>query len=139
MFGTGQFLGLPDISNANVQSIYGVYDPPAGYVTPLLNARISCSRLWRRPCLAQPRCARSPAPRRSIPGNKGWYIDLNLLSGERVINDPRLGAGGELVLTTYQPIPPMVGSCTAIGQLLLHGAELCNRRSVYHTAIRCER
>ncbi len=28
MFGTGQFLGVPDMTNENVQSIYGVYDPP---------------------------------------------------------------------------------------------------------------
>jgi type IV pilus assembly protein PilY1 len=54
-----------------------------------------------------------------IPTNKGWYIDLDLLSGERVINDPRLETGGELVLTTYRPIPAVVGSCTTTGSSYL--------------------
>ena len=32
-----------------------------------------------------------------------------------MINDPRLETGGGLVFTTYQPIPPAVGSCTNTG------------------------
>ncbi len=114
MFGTGQFLGLPDISNANVQSIYGVYDPPAGYVTPLLRTNLLPQTLATATIgTTQVRTITGTAP--IIPANKGWYIDLNLLSGERVINDPRLETGGELVLTTYQPIPPVAGSCTTTG------------------------
>jgi type IV pilus assembly protein PilY1 len=118
MFGTGQFLGLPDIANANVQSIYGVYDPPAGYVTPLLRANLLPQTLATATLGAnQVRTITGTAP--VVPGNKGWYIDLDLLSGERVINDPRLETGGELVLTTYQPIPPVVGSCTTTGSSYL--------------------
>jgi type IV pilus assembly protein PilY1 len=114
MFGTGQFLGLPDIANANVQSIYGVYDPPAGYVTPLLRTNLLQQTLATALIgTTQVRTITGTAP--VIPGNKGWYIDLDLLSGERVINDLRLETGGELVLTTYQPIPPTLGSCTAMG------------------------
>ncbi len=114
MFGTGQFLGLPDIANANVQSIYGVYDPPAGYVTPLLRTNLLQQTLATATLGAtQVRTISGTAP--VVPINKGWYIDLDLLSGERVINDPRLETGGELVLTTYQPIPPVVGSCTTTG------------------------
>jgi type IV pilus assembly protein PilY1 len=115
MFGTGQFLGAPDISNSNVQSIYGVYDPPAGYATPplrntdLLQQTLSAVTVGTQ----QFRTITGVTP--TVPTNKGWYIDLNLLSGERVINDPRLESGGELVLTTYQPIPPSAGSCTVGG------------------------
>ena len=43
MFGTGQFLGVPDMANENVQTIYGVYDPPGGYGTPL-SAATCCRR-----------------------------------------------------------------------------------------------
>jgi Tfp pilus tip-associated adhesin PilY1 len=38
-----------------------------------------------------------PAP------NRGWFVDLNLVSGERVITDPAIESGGGLVFTTYQP------------------------------------
>jgi type IV pilus assembly protein PilY1 len=54
-----------------------------------------------------------------VPATKGWYVDLSLLPGERVINDPRLESGGELVLTTYQPIPPAAGTCNASGSSYL--------------------
>ena len=118
MFGTGQFLGLPDISNAKVQTIYGVYDPPAGYVTPLLRTNLLPQTLATATVgTTQVRTITGTAP--VVPTNKGWYIDLNLLSGERVINDPRLETGGELVLTTYQPIPPLPGSCTTTGSSYL--------------------
>jgi type IV pilus assembly protein PilY1 len=118
MFGTGQFLGVPDIANPKVQSIYGVYDPPAGYVTPRVRANLLQQTLATATLgTTQVRTVTGVAG--VVPFNEGWYIDLNLLSGERVINDPRLETGGELVLTTYQPIPPAVGSCTVSGSAYL--------------------
>jgi type IV pilus assembly protein PilY1 len=118
MFGTGQYLGVPDISNAKVQSIYGVYDPPAGYVTPLNRTNLLQQTLATAMLGAlQVRTITGTTP--TYPANKGWFMDLNLLSGERVINDPRLFSGGELVLTTFQPIPPAVGVCTTLGSSYL--------------------
>lgn len=114
MFGTGEFLGAPDIANSNTQSIYGVYDPPAGYATPpLRDSDLLKQTLAATTTTPQFRTITGTTP--TIPANKGWYMDLNLLSGERVINDPRLESGGELVLTTYQPIPPSGTSCTVMG------------------------
>jgi type IV pilus assembly protein PilY1 len=119
LFGTGQFLGVPDIANANVQSIYGIYDPPAGYVTPPTRAADLMPQTLSTAVLGgvQVRTVTGAAP--TIPVNKGWYMDLNLLSGERVINDVRLETGGELILTTYQPIPPLPGTCTTNGSSYL--------------------
>jgi type IV pilus assembly protein PilY1 len=118
MFGTGQFLGAPDTTNQKTQSIYGVYDPPAGYMgaltrTSLLQQTLATATIGS----VQVRTITGTTP--TVPANKGWYIDLTLLSGERVINDARLESGGELVLTTYQPIPPAVGSCNVSGSSYL--------------------
>jgi type IV pilus assembly protein PilY1 len=118
IFGTGQYLGLPDISNENVQSIYGVYDPPAGYSSAinrssLLQQTMATAMLGT----TQVRTISGTIP--TIPTNKGWFIDLNLLSGERVINDPRLVTGGELILTTFQPIAPSAGVCATEGSSYL--------------------
>ncbi len=118
MFGTGQYLGLPDIANAKVQSIYGVYDPPAGYVaaidrSSLLQQTLATAMLGT----SQVRTITGTAP--VYPANKGWFMDLNLLSGERVINSPRLFTGGELILTTFRPIPPAAGVCTTLGSSYL--------------------
>ncbi len=123
MFGTGQFLGVPDLTNQNVQSIYGVYDPPAGYVTPLTRINLLQQTLNTATITTssggslEVRTITGSHP--VVPMNKGWYMDLSLLAGERVINDPRLESGGELVLTTYQPIPPASGSCNASGSSYL--------------------
>jgi type IV pilus assembly protein PilY1 len=118
MFGTGKFLGQPDLTNTNTQSLYGVYDPPAGYVTPLTRTSLLQQTLANATIgTQQVRTITGTKP--SIPTNKGWFIDLSLLSGERMINDARLSAGGELVLTTYRPIPPAAGSCNATGSSYL--------------------
>jgi len=34
---------------------------------------------------------------------RGWYMDLGLSPGERVIADPEIESGGGVVFTTYQP------------------------------------
>jgi type IV pilus assembly protein PilY1 len=118
LFGTGQFLGQPDVANENVQSVYGVYDPPAGYTTALTRSSLLQQTLATATLgSVQVRTISGTIP--SIPTNKGWFIDLSLLSGERLINDPRLAPGGELILTTYQPIPPSFGQCTVQGSSYL--------------------
>jgi type IV pilus assembly protein PilY1 len=125
MFGTGQFLGVPDLTNENVQTIYGVYDPPATYVTPLTRAGGSLLPQTLNTATVTTSSGGSEQVRYvtgatgQVPTTKGWYVDLSLLPGERVINDPRLESGGELVLTTYQPIPPAAGSCNASGSSYL--------------------
>jgi type IV pilus assembly protein PilY1 len=118
MFGTGKFLGQPDLTNTNTQSLYGVYDPPAGYVTPLTRTSLLQQTL-ANDTIGAVQVRTITGTKTSIPTNKGWFIDLSLLSGERMINDARLSAGGELVLTTYRPIPPAVGSCNATGSSYL--------------------
>jgi len=125
MFGTGQFLGVPDLTNENVQTIYGVYDPPATYVTPLTRAGGSLLPQTLNTATVTTSSGGSEEVRYvtgatgQVPATKGWYVDLSLLPGERVINDPRLESGGELVLTTYQPIPPAAGTCNASGSSYL--------------------
>ena len=129
LFGTGQFLGVPDLTNENVQSIYGVYDPPGGNPTPLNRGNLLPQTLHTSTVTTisggteEVRYITGTAG--TVPSNPGWYIDLNLPScatppcGERVINDPRLESGGELVLTTYTPIPPAAGTCNASGSSYL--------------------
>jgi type IV pilus assembly protein PilY1 len=129
MFGTGKFLGVPDLTNENVQSIYGVYDPPGGQVTPLNRGNLMPQTLHTATVTTSSGGSEQvryvTGATGTVPANPGWYMDLNLPScatppcGERVINDPRLESGGELVLTTYQPIPPTAGSCNASGSSYL--------------------
>jgi type IV pilus assembly protein PilY1 len=107
-FATGQLLGVPDLADVNVQTIYGIYDPPATYATPLVSPvpRTAGSSLVEQ-FLSIPtsngQVVVDTGNAVTIPTNKGWFVDLTLNSGERVVTDPRLEGGGTLVLTSYVP------------------------------------
>ena len=99
--GTGQMLGVPDLSNLNTQSIYGVYDPPAGYATPLTRADLVQQTLTAG-LIGTTVVSTVSNNAVSIPTTKGWYIDLTLNPGERVVNAPVLKSG-TLIVTSTQP------------------------------------
>jgi type IV pilus assembly protein PilY1 len=110
-FATGELLGAPDLSSSQLQSIYGVYDPPAPYATPLVPpyprvAPTASSSLVQQVLSAANIGANSVSVVTgnavSIPTNKGWFIDLALNSGERVVNDMQLRSGA-LIVDSYQP------------------------------------
>jgi type IV pilus assembly protein PilY1 len=111
--GTGQLLGIPDLANANTQTIYGVFDPPAGYATPLTRSdlvqqMLSTGTVGTAPPVVVATVTNNAV---SIPTNKGWFIDLTLNVGERVINPPVI-KNGTLIITSTQPSP---NSCTQGG------------------------
>jgi type IV pilus assembly protein PilY1 len=99
--GTGQLLGIPDLSDLNVQTVYGVFDPPAGYATPLVRANLVQQTLTAG-TIGATAVATVTNNAVSIPTNKGWYIDLTLNAGERVINPPVI-KNGTLIITSTQP------------------------------------
>ncbi len=137
--GTGELLGIPDLSNFQTESIYGIYDPPNGYTTPI--NRFTASMVQQSIADASldgttVRIVTGNAV--SIPTNSGWYMDLDAITGgtftasasglvtisggtvtgqgERVITDPRIESGGGVVLTTYEPTDSL---CTAGGSSFL--------------------
>jgi type IV pilus assembly protein PilY1 len=118
-FATGQLLGVPDLGNVHKQTIYGIYDPPTTYATPI--TRLTGNLVQQT--LTQVAGPDGPVilvtgNAVSIPtSNKGWYIDLTLNIGERVVTDPRLENGGALVLTSYVPSPIV---CTGGGSSNLY-------------------
>ncbi len=99
--GTGQLLGIPDLTNTRVQTIYGVYDPPTPYAAPLVRAGL-VQQILTSANIAGTQVAIVTGNAVSIPTSKGWYIDLTLFSGERVVNTPLLRSGA-LVVTSTQP------------------------------------
>jgi len=121
-FGTGQFLGSPDLSTTQVQSIYGVYDPPTAYATPLTRSSLVQQTLTAATIGTQAVDVVT-GNAVTLPTNKGWFIDLTLLSAERVVTDPRMESGGALVLTSYQP---SLDPCTAGGQSMLYVINYAN-------------
>jgi type IV pilus assembly protein PilY1 len=105
-FGTGQMLGIPDLSSTQVQTFYGVYDSGSNASTL---SRSNSSMV------AQTLTALSSSLRKVsggpivLPTQTGWYVDMTLLSGERFVTDPRIDAGA-VIATTVQPSS---NTCTA--------------------------
>jgi type IV pilus assembly protein PilY1 len=112
---TGQLLGIGDLSTTGVQSVYGIFDPPTTASPPIGFAGIPTrSNLVQQQLANDVTSSPPPAPVRDVlhplpvtlpphGTDRGWFVDLNLLPGERVVTDPELEAGGGVVLTTYQP------------------------------------
>lgn len=113
--GTGQLLGIPDLPNTATQTIYGVYDPPAAYASPLTRASLVKQTLSSG-LIGTTVVSTVTNNAVSVPTTKGWYIDLSLNSGERVVNNPLLKSGA-LVVTTTQPA---TNSCVSGGSSLLY-------------------
>ena len=106
--GTGELLSVQDLSNTQVQTMYGVYDND------------SDSNIWfsRGDLVGQPLTSQTVGTQTlrfvtgqavALPQQNGWYVDLNVLNngvstdpGERIVTDPRL-LGGALTVITVQP------------------------------------
>jgi type IV pilus assembly protein PilY1 len=115
-FGTGQYLGTPDISNTNTQSFYAVLDNNTG--TPLTRSDLVQQTL----SATNETINGNNVTLRTVTNNPvnwstqyGWYMDLPL-PGERVVTNPRIYSG-EVVFTTYVPSPASL--CTGGGQSFL--------------------
>ena len=108
--GTGQMLGVGDLSTTGVQSLYGIFDPPTGSAPPVGFAGVPNRSNLVQQQLAndttsggvQVRIVPTVLPV-TLPTNRGWFVDLSLASGERIVTDPQIESGGGVVFTTYQP------------------------------------
>jgi type IV pilus assembly protein PilY1 len=110
---TGQFLGQPDLATTQIQSVYGVFDPPTPSGTPLVRGTPPVSPAFVTSTGFVTQTLSIPASnaavvvdtshKLNIPTNPGWIADLTLTTGERGVTDPRLESGGALVFTTYSP------------------------------------
>ena len=103
---TGEFLGLTDLSNTQVQTIYGVFDGAAAPAVSLLRGDLAQQTLssgtttdMHGATVAIRLLSHNVV---NLPTVKGWYVDLSLASGERVFNDPVL-FNGTLQVVSYQP------------------------------------
>ncbi|GAC1452376.1 MAG: PilC/PilY family type IV pilus protein [Steroidobacteraceae bacterium] len=121
--GTGQLLGLPDLATTGVQSLYGIFDPPTGAAPPLGFAGTPTRSNLEQQTLASATVAGVAArviatvQAVTLPSpDRGWYMDLSLAAGERIVTNPVIEPGGALVVTSYQP---NANSCTGGGNAWL--------------------
>lgn len=97
--GTGKYLDDTDVPTTSTQSLYGLIDDLSASptITPL------------RSKLLQQTLSQTTSTTRTLSSNtinyttqKGWYVDLSLSPGERVVSDPAVAVGA-LIVTTDIP------------------------------------
>jgi type IV pilus assembly protein PilY1 len=115
-FATGQFLSVADLGNTQTQTVYGVFDSGTPLASPLTRANLTQQTMSSVSVTTTAGfstvirlLSSNPVV---LPSSKGWYVDLSLDPGERVVTDPSL-FNGTLQLTTYQPNP---NPCVAGGE-----------------------
>jgi type IV pilus assembly protein PilY1 len=111
--GTGQFLGISDLSTTQSQSIYAVKD---SLLTPIVTlpsphaSGTTCSTSITTNCFVQQPASSGTINSVNLVNQYGWFVDLPD-SGERANTDPALLLG-TLVFNTNVP---SVTSCTVGG------------------------
>jgi len=128
--GTGRLVSLTDLGNTQVQTLYGLFDPPTGASPPVGFAGIPTRLNLVQQTVQQTTISGVPVRYEqtvnpvNIPTDRGWYVDLNVTSGgvnvslgERFVTDPEVETGMALVITSYQP---NASSCMGGGKAWLY-------------------
>lgn len=106
VFGTGKFLGEDDRTTigAKTQSVYGVRDPGVGNTTGLPWVR---ANLVEQDLVEDANQNRGLTTRAVSPSKGGWYFDLDVSAGERVVVTPTaLFNTNRAIITTLIPTSP---------------------------------
>jgi type IV pilus assembly protein PilY1 len=105
-FGTGQMLAIADLSTTTTQSVYGIYDNNSVPSTPIERASLvqqtltaTTINLTAGGTLAG---RTDSANTVNLLQKSGWYVDLTLALGERIVSDPQVDSGA-VVVTSVQP------------------------------------
>ncbi len=98
-FGTGQFLGAPDIITTSTQTFYGVWDN--NWPSPVTRADLVRQTITTGTSSTSLKVRFLSANPIDWSTDKGWYVDLPD-TGERSITDSRLEQG-RVIFTTYVP------------------------------------
>jgi type IV pilus assembly protein PilY1 len=109
--GTGQMVGVQDLATTQVQSVYGIYDNNSAPAMPIQRANLVQQTLTN---MTINLTAGGTMPGRTVSNNpvnlassQGWYVDLSLVSGERVVSDPQVDSGAVIVSS----VQPAGGTC----------------------------
>ncbi|MHB8473211.1 MAG: pilus assembly protein [Gammaproteobacteria bacterium] len=117
LFGTGRFLGAPDIADTSQQSVYGIWDnswstaPTRTDLVVQTITQVTTAKTLVNGTNQIRVISSSPI---DWTKKKGWYIDLPV-SGERAVTDAILDSS-RFIFTTYKPFVPTNDKCIGDGQ-----------------------
>lgn len=135
LFGTGSELYASDLHDTSPQRLYGIQDPlnddpeqgndlaTSNPAYPLQPISTELRQRTYSQSIIDGKTARTLTSTGGLgAGDKGWYMDLDQTSGERVVDKPGIGGskrrGGTVIFSTTVFQPPsqeIQQSCTATG------------------------
>jgi type IV pilus assembly protein PilY1 len=127
VFGTGRLLDVGDVTNTDQQSAYVLKDDVVGItagqwrntssMTEMALTRLSGSNV-NSYTIAPPTGGAAV----DLATKKGWWVDFELNSGERVNLDPKIVAGGLNVVTN---LPSSTSACAVGGTSNIYQLNVC--------------
>ncbi|MEO7497693.1 MAG: PilC/PilY family type IV pilus protein [Massilia sp.] len=126
-FGTGRMLGVSDVSSTSLQSIYVLKDTGTGIAAADWR---DTTKMAQRSLVALPQ----DASQYTVGGttvdfsvHKGWWLDLDKNSGERVNLDPKIVLGSLIAVTN---VPGTDSACSVGGTSKAYQLDLCTGKAV---------
>lgn len=119
--GTGRYLGLSDLSNTQLQSVWGIKDSPTSLGTLRVNNMVEQNLSVSGTNFT------ITANNVDLATHNGWFVDFDLHSGERVNLDPALVLG-TLVVVTNQPED--VSACSVGGNSYKYEFDFCSGKAL---------
>ena len=131
IFGTGRLLDLPDISDTSTQSLYMLKDTGSA-IGNIRSASLVQQTLSVKSSVADPNAPANSSTNLltytvtkngvDLSAKNGWYVDLNLNSGERINLDPQIVDGGVNVVST---MPTSSSACQVGGTSNVYQFNVC--------------
>jgi type IV pilus assembly protein PilY1 len=117
--GTGRYLGAGDVSDTQVQSVWGVKDSSTALGT--LRSSGKMVEQFLSAMTGGYKATRNPV---DLDTQYGWFVDLDQNSGERVNLDPTL-VNGNLITVTNVPTVTGSAACGTGGRAYLYQFDYC--------------
>jgi type IV pilus assembly protein PilY1 len=122
-FGTGRLLSVGDLSTKDQQSLYVLRDDSVDLTKEALRgSSMAKQTLTKVEVKDQPTYYTAAGKAADLATQKGWYVDFDKLTGERVNLDPLIAQGGINVVTNT---PDTSTSCKVGGSSILYTFDVC--------------
>lgn len=135
-FGTGRMLDLPDIQNTKLQSTYVLKDDGEAYDSATwrkseayADRQLTETRVYdpSKPDVTRSNQFTIGGDEVNLSRQRGWFVDFDKNSGERVNLDPKIVAG---TLTVVTNLPQSSTACTVGGISYAYFFDVCTGRAV---------
>ena len=125
VYGTGRLLDVPDMSNTDVQALFGIKD--SGQLVDVRGTGMVKQTLSLEGSSSNTNTYALSNLSVDLKNRDGWYFDWSLNPGERMNLDPQIVGGVANVVTN---IPASSSACAVGGSSNVYQVNICNGNSI---------